>query len=794
MSRPASSTARPLALLAGLIALLLLPLLTPALAQTPQPAPTEAERQEMQQLIQTLEDPARRDELLKQLRALSAAERQGEEEQPVGSVGSRFLSTLSDRVETISQQIAQAGQAVIDAPRALRWLNQQAADPTKRENWGRLLVHLVAIIGAGYAARWATIWLLARPRRSLGNRTDHHWWTKIPLLTIRLIIDMLPMAAFAIAGFGVLSLSEAPRSVRLASLTILNASLIVQGVIALSRFLLSPNQSNLRLVTTSDETAHYLVIWTRRITIIGVYGYFIAQAALVLGLPQQPYAALLKLVGLVVTAMLVVLILQNRHTAAAWIRGDHSPASEPEPDPVPAPDPADEALRAVIAGESDGTETADSPAPAAPAAVKHRPQAGRAVRAIRRRLADVWHILAILYVSAIYFIWALEIAGGFDFVLRATLVTGAILVGSRLLGEAMDRAVHRGFAISPELQAQYPGLEQRANRYLPLLHRLLKGALWLFTIVLLLQAWGANALGWFDSSFGQRLTASAVTILIVLTLSLIAWEMVSGAIHRYLNAKGEDGTTIQRSARMRTLLPLARNALMILMVTMVGLIVLSELGVNIAPLLAGAGVIGLAIGFGAQTLVKDVITGLFMLIEDTLSVGDVVNVGGLGGVVEGITIRTIRLRDYDGTVHTIPFSSVTTASNMTKDFSFYVLQVTIEYKEDTDRVVAVLREISDQMMAEPAYAAIMLAPIDIAGVDAFQDNAVMIKARLKTRPIQQWTVGREFNRRMKKRFDELGISIPFPQRTLHLATPLPLPGVASAAAPQDSSPAGPTPA
>jgi small conductance mechanosensitive channel len=400
------------------------------------------------------------------------------------------------------------------------------------------------------------------------------------------------------------------------------------------------------------------------------------------------------------------------------------------------------------------------------------------VKAVRRRLADVWHILAILYLSAIYFIWVLEIAGGFEFVLRATLVTGAILIGSRLLAEGLDRTMRRGFAISPDLQAQFPGLEKRANRYLPVLHRLLKGLLWFFTLVLLLQAWGANALGWFDTNFGQRITASAVTIFLVLTLALIAWEMVAGAIHRYLNATDDSGSAIQRSARMRTLLPLARNALMILMITMVGLIVLAELGVNIAPLLAGAGVVGLAIGFGAQTLVKDVITGLFMLIEDTLSVGDVVNVGGKGGSVEAITIRTIRLRDYDGSVHTIPFSSVTTATNMTKDFSFYVLNVSIDYKEDTDRVVAVLRDIAEQMRAEPAYAAAMLGPLDVAGVDAFQENAVVIKARLKTRPIQQWSVGREFNRRMRRRFAEEDITIPYPQRTLHLGDGTTMIGVA----------------
>jgi small conductance mechanosensitive channel len=219
---------------------------------------------------------------------------------------------------------------------------------------------------------------------------------------------------------------------------------------------------------------------------------------------------------------------------------------------------------------------------------------------------------------------------------------------------------------------------------------------------------------------------------------------------------------------MRTLLPLLRNALTIVLLTLSGLIVLSEMGVNIAPLLAGAGVIGLAVGFGAQTLVKDVITGLFILIEDTIAVGDSVTVAGLSGVVEAMSIRSIRLRGYDGAVHTIPFSSVGTVTNSTKDFSFYVLNVTVDYAVDTDRVVQVLEDLGTQMQEEPAFAANMLGPVEIAGVDAFQDSAVLIKGRIKTRAGQQWAVGREFNRRMKKRFDAEGITIPFPQQVLHI--------------------------
>jgi small conductance mechanosensitive channel len=236
-----------------------------------------------------------------------------------------------------------------------------------------------------------------------------------------------------------------------------------------------------------------------------------------------------------------------------------------------------------------------------------------------------------------------------------------------------------------------------------------------------------------------------------------------------LTTQHQDGGDLQRSARIRTLLPLLRKALFIFLSLMVVLISLSEIGVDIAPLLAGAGVIGLAIGFGSQKLVQDVITGVFMLVEDALSVGDVVEVAGTGGVVEDMSIRSIRLRDLSGNVHTIPFSSVGTVTNMTKDYSYYLLDIGVDYRQDPDQVMEVCKSIVDEMREEPAFAYDILEPLDVLGVDQFAESAIIIKARIKTRPIKQWAVGREFNRRMKKRFDELGIEIPYPHRTVYIA-------------------------
>ncbi|WP_049974662.1 mechanosensitive ion channel family protein [Azospirillum sp. B4] len=224
---------------------------------------------------------------------------------------------------------------------------------------------------------------------------------------------------------------------------------------------------------------------------------------------------------------------------------------------------------------------------------------------------------------------------------------------------------------------------------------------------------------------------------------------------------------MEHSARTRTLLPLFRKTLAIVLSTAVALVILSQVGVNVGPLLAGAGIAGIAIGFGAQTLVKDFITGLFILMQDAVAVGDVVAVAGCSGTVEQISIRSMRLRDVSGTVIIIPFSEVTTVKNMTKEFSYAMFEVGVAYREDVDQVSEVLTELGADLQADPDYADRILEPIDILGLDKFADSAVVIKARIKTRPSDQWKVMRAFNRRMKQRFDELGIDIPFPHQTIY---------------------------
>jgi small conductance mechanosensitive channel len=231
------------------------------------------------------------------------------------------------------------------------------------------------------------------------------------------------------------------------------------------------------------------------------------------------------------------------------------------------------------------------------------------------------------------------------------------------------------------------------------------------------------------------------------------------------------GTTLdalERAKRARTLGSVVSKGATALIVGIAALTILRELRVDIAPVLTGAGIVGLAVGFGAQTLVRDIISGFFLILEDQVRVGDVAAINGVGGLVEELNLRTIVLRDAEGTVHVFPNGSIATLANRSKDFSYYVVDLAISYREDPDRVAGVIRQIGEELQSDPGFGPFILEPIEIMGVDAFTDWSVTLKFRIKTVPLKQWDVGRELRKRILAKFEELGIEIPFPERVVHL--------------------------
>ncbi|MEJ2604175.1 MAG: mechanosensitive ion channel family protein [Gammaproteobacteria bacterium] len=305
----------------------------------------------------------------------------------------------------------------------------------------------------------------------------------------------------------------------------------------------------------------------------------------------------------------------------------------------------------------------------------------------------------------------------------------------------------------------------------PTIPKLLTLVIGVIAIGLIAEVWGAGIGRLLATDLGSRIVESLIAIGIILFVTIVLWNVTEVVIERLLQVATRNLDRERTARRLDTLVPLLRSVVHAAIGVLAALLLLSELGVNIGPLLAGAGILGLAIGFGAQTLVKDLLTGVIILLEDGATVGDVVEVAGHSGVVEEMRIRILQLRDLSGNVHLVPYSEVTTIKNYTKDFSYALFEVGVAYREDTDEVCDVLREVGESMQEDADYGQDILEPLEILGVDQFADSAVIIKARMKTQPIRQWAIGREFNRRMKKRFDELGIEIPFPHTTVYFGEP-----------------------
>jgi moderate conductance mechanosensitive channel len=711
-----------------------------ALAQDPPPPVSAAE---IENLLGTLEDDVARQKFIEQLRTLVDSARRTQPEQPAipDRVAARFLGSLSDQVAEFGHHIVAAAAFIADAPKLFGWFATQFGNPATRGWLLEIAAKVIAVLFAGWVAEWIVTWCLRRPQRFIETRHIKSNWMKLPFLLLLAIINLIPILVFAAAAFGALAVIEPTRTAQLVALALINANLLARFINLISWTILCPRITALRPLPLSDETAAYIYLWLRRIANLIVYGYFLVEAAALIGLPQVGYLFLMKLLGLIVALLLIMLILQNRAAVAAAIaRG-----------------------RGVAPATSGG-------------------------HALRRFAGEYWHFGAVIYVLAVLVIWILRPSGGFEFVVRATGFTIALVLLSTLAVALARRLITRAFTLSDDMRQRFPTLEPRANRYLAILNIVATVAIYGFAALSILQAWGLGSIDWLTSPFGRRVTSSIISIAITILVVLVMWEAANALIERNLmRASSSAAEMMRRSARLRTLMPIMQRILFVALTIFVLLVTLSEIGINIAPLLAGAGVVGIAVGFGAQTLVKNFLTGMSIILEDSMAVGDVVQLGDKSGVVEEMSIGYVQLRTFEGTLHTIPFSEVLTVSNMTKDFSFAVFDIAVGYDADIDQVMEIMRETAAALRKESDLAHVIRADIEIVGVDRFVDSGVTIKGRIRTLPGKQWQVARAFNLRLKRNFDRVGVETLFPQR---VARPIPPP---SEKAPDDVPPTAEAP-
>ncbi|SHM20470.1 mechanosensitive ion channel domain-containing protein [Vreelandella subglaciescola] len=497
----------------------------------------------------------------------------------------------------------------------------------------------------------------------------------------------------------------------------LNAFLVIELIKAAVRMLFSSRYEGLRLLPISAPEASYWNRWIARLVGMVGYGQMVAVPLVNYYLAASLGQALGTLITVAAFIYAVVVVLKNRLRLRTSINAA--------------------AARSTLA----------------------------ASRIALQLLARTWHLLALIYFIGVFVITLLSPVEALPFVLFATLQTLIAVVVGLLLSSFLSQTIGRRIQLSADMNRKLPMLEKRLNSYVPNMLRVLRTFILVAVIMVVLNAWYVFDLAaWYASQQGIALVSKLIHVVIILIVALAVWLGLASLIEHKLNPDTGRG---EPTARAKTLLSLFRNALIITMITMTGMIVLAEIGINIGPLIAGAGVLGLAIGFGSQKLVQDVITGVFIQIENAMNTGDVVTAGGVTGTAERFSIRSVGIRDLAGTYHIVPFSSVDTVANYMREFAYHVGEYRIAYNESIDHAVEQLQVAFADLQASDEHSHKLLEELTVAGVTSLADSSVNIRVMIMTTPGDQWAVGRAYNRLVKLRFDDAGIEIPRPHTTLY---------------------------
>lgn len=494
----------------------------------------------------------------------------------------------------------------------------------------------------------------------------------------------------------------------------LNAFLLIEMIkVGLSAFV-APNYPSLRLTPFSNRQASYWYFWLSRL--VSILGYtFLFVAPIVQWASTQAAAEATQFIVAFGSLCLTIgLILKNRGVVRERLKR--------------ARKNGDTSFRAFV----------------------------------HALIGQIWWVLAIAAAIAVFVVWLQSPRDGLQFVAVAAGKSIAAMALGGLLFSTLSRMIAHGVTVPQELKYRLPLLERRLNGFVPKILTVFSVVVVIVVFTYILDAWDiSNFAGWFSSNTGQTIIAGFLGALLIVVIAVGIYLGVSSWIEYRLNPNYGRVPT----ARERTLLSLFRNAFTITLVVVISMLVLSQIGIDIAPLLAGAGVVGLAIGFGAQKLVQDIITGAFIQIQNAMNEGDVVELNGVSGVVEQLTVRSVGLRSVDGTWYLIPFSSVDQVANFSKDFAYYVADIGVAYRENVEDVKAMMIDAFEELKGTNVGEN-LISGFDMWGVNELGDSAVVVRGRVMTKPGTQWGVGRAYREIVKRIADERGIEIPFPHMTI----------------------------
>ena len=532
---------------------------------------------------------------------------------------------------------------------------------------------------------------------------------RVPYNVLHFLIKLVPVGVCLLLGYLGAEFLTTTDQASTVTLTLINAYAIARGLYLVVETTLAPRSPVIRLVPASDPTARLLTRW---------WNVLVAAPSLVICLSTLGSEFDMATRG--VDAMLRAVVLIQHLIIAAFIWR----------------------IRTIVGSALQPSE-----------AWRRK----NALWGFVSSLARLWWVPVMFLDMALWFVWAAHLKGGYQWILHGSLLSLVFLVLSRVLALLVYGLQDRLFRVSPELQAQYPDLQRRADFYYPFVRRIMTAFLILITLIALAQSWGIPALRFFsDSPIGTRLLGAAICLVIGMAVAAVAWELVNGLLNKQITRYASSAQA-GRAARLRTILPIIRTFLLTLIIVFVAVTTLSQIGINVAPLLTGAGILGVGLSFGSQSLVKDVITGFFMLAEDAIQVGDWVTTGGVAGTVEHLSIRTLRVRSFDGDLHIIPFSSVTSIANTARDFNQIIVRQTLDLSENSVKVAQIMKDTIAAMRKEDAFAPMILSDYTDLGVDSSDQNGAVLIGIIRTAPMMKWKVQREFYRRIAAQMAQAGI-------------------------------------
>lgn len=535
-----------------------------------------------------------------------------------------------------------------------------------------------------------------------------HYLSRVPYAFIHFLLKLVPVVVCLFLGYMGAEFWAETDKTRLAIIAIVNAYVGARVVYLVGETFLVQQSPAMRLIPVSDSIARSLTRWWNLLVVVPSVMVCLPTLGGILDLPYQGENIMLRIVSLVQHLIIAVFLWRIRDIVSQMLQ------------------PSPERMKSII-------------------------------WACVGLLIRLWWVIAIVVDMVLWFVWAMNLQKDYQWLSHGLVFSFLCLLFSWILTLLIYGLQNRFFQVSVALKEQYPELQKKMDFYYPFVRYTTTFVILLGTVIALAQCWRLPLLTFLlASKLGDRVTSAFLCLLTGVIVAVLTWECVNAFLNRRIaHYISSDQKT--RVARLRTVLPIIRTTMLVIIIVLVLVTTLAQMGINVTPLLTGAGILGVGLSFGSQSLVKDVITGFFMLAEDAIQVGDWVTTGGIEGKVEHLSIRTLRVRSFDGDLHIIPFSSVTSIANTAREFNRVIVRITLDVGEDSERVAKVFKDAVCAMRQDEEYKSMIYSDYIDLGVEKADENGAVLVGMIKTAPMMKWRVQSELYRRACPMMTQMGV-------------------------------------